>query len=163
MKEIKLTQGKVALIDDEDFELLSKHRWHVKISGTNLYVATNLYKPRHVTLRMHILIMGKKTGLEIDHVNHNGLDNRRCNLRHVTRRQNVYNKRPHTGSISSYKGVAWCKSKVKWRAKISKDGVIFHLGFFDIKHEAAAEYNKAAAKLYGEFAFLNKIRKGERV
>ena len=114
MKKIKLTQGKVALIDDDDFVLVSKHRWHFSRRGRSFYAEASINSPKgQVTISMHILIMGRKSGSEIDHVNNNGLDNRRCNLRHVTFSQNQQNRRSNANGSSKFKGLSWCKRDKK--------------------------------------------------
>jgi len=116
--EISLTQGKVALIDDEDMELVSKHKWCVRREPNNFYAATGVTRPSgvHTVLRMHRLIMDAPRGMDVDHINHNGLDNRRVNLRICTRTQNLRNSRKRKGCSSRFKGVAWCKPAKKWRA-----------------------------------------------
>jgi len=158
MKEIKLTQGKVALVDDEDFELVSRHKWYAHKAFRNVYADTHI-RPikRQVNLLMHILIMGKKQGFEIDHINHNGLDNRRSNLRHVTHAHNIQNCRPTCNTSSIYKGVWWVKKEKKWGACIKQDGILYTLGRFITQQEAALAYNKAAFERFGEFACLNNI------
>ena len=156
MKEIKLTQGKVSLIDDEDFELVSRHKWSTAKRGRTSYAKTNIYlNKKQVTLLMHTLITGKTQGLEMDHINHNGLDNRRCNLRHVTNIENHYNSRSRLNHSSIYKGVSWHKPTNKWRGTIGQNGRQYHLGLFTSEKEAALAYNKEAIKIFGEFACLN--------
>lgn len=159
MKEIKLTHGKVAIIDDDDFEMVSGHRWHVSFKDNNaFYAATNVYPTSgHTIIQMHILIIGKKPGFEIDHINHNGLDNRRVNLRHVTSQQNNFNRAKRKNCSSAFKGVHWNKCFKKWQASIVLGGSKNYLGGFLNEVDAAKAYNSAAIKNYGEFACLNKI------
>ena len=156
MGEIKLTQGYVALVDDEDFVLISKYSWHVQKEGRNIYARTNipaLKKYRGVL--MHILLMGKKPGLELDHINHNGIDNRRKNLRHVTRQQNQHNRRHHLHTSSKYKGVSFYKGKGIWVAQINKDNIRFYLGTFPTQKDAALAYDKKSQELHGVFGNRN--------
>jgi len=155
MKEIKLTQGKVAIVDDEDYEELSKHRWYYG----------NGYAVRHATreskkqpkIYMHIIIMGTESGLELDHISGDALDNRRENLRHVTHQQNLHNKAPNKRGSSQYKGVHWQKDRKRWHSCIMMDGKSVNLGRYKSEQDAAMAYNEAATKYFGEYARLNTI------
>ena len=93
----------------------------------------------------------------IDHINHNGLDNRKENLRFVTRAQNQQNRRSTKNSSSQYKGVGWHKASNKWRAKIGHKGKQTYLGLFTCEHQAALAYNEKALELWGENALLNEV------
>jgi hypothetical protein len=155
MKEITLTQGKVALVDDEDFEYLSRFNWHVKRTNRKwkvLYaVAHEPNTKRNSTkLRMHRLLL--PDAKEIDHINGDGLDNRRCNLRPATHRQNLAKSRRPLGA-SGLIGVDQLYGK--WRARITVNGIGHHLGMFTSKEEAVSAYNAAAQKFNGEFARTN--------
>lgn len=160
MKEIKLTQGKVALVDDEDYEYLNQWKWHYEYrKGRNPesgYAVRNMFvsKGKFVKVRMHRVIMNAPTGVQVDHINHNGLDNRRSNLRLCSSAENQYGKRaiPHS---SRFKGVTWNKRDKKWQALIMKNGKTTSLGYFTSEYEAAKAYDKAAALIFGEFAKLN--------
>ena len=155
MKQIPLTGGRVALVDDEDFEFISKHKWH---ANTHTYSRHLIYaKTRFHTkiLLMHRLIMGAKEGENIDHINGNGLDNRRCNLRIATHSQNGANQRARKGGTSRYKGVFWHKRDKRWVAKITSNKQIIHLGNFANEIKAAKTYDINAVLLFGEFARLN--------
>ncbi len=163
---IKLTRNKEALIDDEDYELISQYKWHVQ-KGKNTY-----YAVRHITTQsqntaknikykqkviwMHRLIMKNKLkkNEDIDHINGNGLDNRRCNLRIATRSQNHMNRKKIRGT-SKYKGVYWYKRDKKWRVQIKFNKKHIYLGSFDDELEAAGTYDEAAIKYFGEFANPN--------
>jgi len=158
MKEIRLTQGEVALIDDGDSELVSKYKW-CAMKQRNTFVAKRGIRvdKKHRTIYMHNFIMGYKNCFEIDHINHNGLDNRRANLRRVTKAQNQYNKQPKHGCSSKYKGVTFERKSDMWQAQIQYKGINKYLGKYSTPEEAALVYNKAAIKKFGEYAFLNKV------
>jgi len=161
MKEIKLTQGKVALVDDEDFEKLNQFKWYTRKCGNVFYAArmseTNLgYR---IILPMHRVVMNTPKDMKTDHIDHNGLNNQKSNLRICTNIQNVYNKRPQINSSSKYRGVSFIKSssKKKWRAAIKHNGKDYHLGCFEYEIDAAKAYNIAANKFWGEFAYMNQV------
>lgn len=156
MKKIKLTQGKVALVDDEDFEELNKHKWFIySIGYAARYIRIN--KTKRKMISMHRIIMGRPAGMEVDHINHNILDNRKKNLRIVTHGQNMYNMKLSKSNTSGYKGVSWSKTAKKWSGLIQVNNKSIWLGNFKIKEDAAMAYNEAARKYHGEFAKLNKI------
>jgi hypothetical protein len=156
MKELPLTRGRVAIVDDEDYDELSRYKWH--LSGR--YVARA--KPKGIKdgahlILLHCAIMGKIAGLEIDHINGDGLDNRRENLRHVTHAQNMRNQKSRQGS-SKYKGVSWTKSRQKWCAQIYRQGKLYWLGYYQSEKDCALAYNNAAVELFGEYAWLNTLK-----
>lgn len=160
MIEIPLTQGKIALIDDEDFVIVSKHKWYYAQESKNYGRAkTNIKKEngRGTTLKMHTLIMRPPKGFEVDHINHNPLDNRRSNLRVVTRSQNQKNMNKMSTNKSGYKGVSHHKKSNKWQVHIMNNGNRVYLGLFVDLKVAAEAYNKAALELYGEYASLNTL------
>jgi len=145
-KIIPLTQGKVAIVDDEDYEYLNQFKWYARKHRNTFYAARNIYRNgKQTVLSMHTAVMGRKKGLEIDHINGNGLDNRRSNLRFVTHRQNLQNR--HTAKTSKYPGVNWSKIAHKWRAYIEINGKQIHLGYFNNEYEAYLAYQKAVEKL----------------
>ncbi len=157
MKRIPLTQGKFALIDDKDFDLVSQHKWYADGRRRYTYYArADILKDgdKKTTLRMHRLIMNPANGMEVDHIDGNGLNNCRLNLRICTRSQNARNQHPRGGS-SQYKGVSWHKRDKKWQVRIKANGNRSHLGTFTDEIEAAKVYDKAAKKLFKEFAYLN--------
>lgn len=155
MKEIKLTNGLITTVDDEDYEKASKIKWY-PIKGRNTVYATGYdatFKPKK-TMRLHWLVFGKhEKGFVIDHINGDGLNNEKYNLRKCTNRQNSCN-RSSFGS-SKYLGVSIVtKRKIPhWRVYL----VGKYLGIFSSEIEAAKVYNEAAIKLHGEFAKLNII------
>lgn len=161
MRTIPLTKGKVAIVDDEDYEWLSEFKWHYRESWSSAYAARTLYlgggrsnPKRYKTLPMHHAIMPPPKGYIIDHANRNSLDNRRANLRIATRSQNSMNRYQKLGS-SKYKGVIWRKERNKWVAKIYANRKPRVLGTFDSEIAAAQRYDEEARKVYGEYAALN--------
>lgn len=154
MIEIPLTQGQVALIDDEDFELVSKYVWYAQNCKGIWYARTNISSnnKKRSSILMHRLII--TTQQLVDHKNGNGLDNRRENLRVCTKAQNKMNQKNKLPNASSkYKGVS--KQKNFWKARITVDGQETYLGHFSSEVEAAKEYDRVAKKCFGEFASLN--------
>lgn len=159
MKTIQLTQGKVALVDDEDFEYLNQFKWcAAKLSG-RFYAVRNAPKDgKQYMYMMHRVIMDTPKGFHTDHISGDGLDNRKLNLRIATVQQNGQNRKSCTGTSSEYKGISWQVSRNKWFAQIRKpDGKDEYLGRFTNENEAALAYNAAALRHYGEFARLNVI------
>ena len=155
MKQIELTQGKVALVDDCDFKKLSNLTWCAKRTGNTFYVVrAHKIEGKKATLYMHRLIMDAQKGQQIDHRNNNGLDNRRTNLRFCTNSQNQQNRRK-TQKTSKFKGVCWYSRDKKWQAGIKLNGKLYHLGTFNNEVEAAKVYDKKAKELFGEFVYTN--------
>ena len=154
MKEIQLTRGKVAIVDDDIFEELSKHKWWCSGNG---YATrdSSLCLGERTTIRLHREVLQTPDGMETDHINGDRLDNRRENLRVCKRSENSKNQKKRADNISGYKGVSWSKPNRKWRATIMMDYKTVHLGYFDDKQVAARAYDEAACKLYGEFARTN--------
>jgi hypothetical protein len=153
MKEIQLTQGQVAKVDDGDYEYLNQWNWYYH-KGYAVRVDKRILG-KQKTIKMHGVIMDTPTDLETDHINHDRLDNRRDNLRVVTHAQNQMNKKKQIDNTSGYKGVSWHKQKNKWIAKIQVVNRQKHLGCFTDMIEAAKAYDAAAIKYFGEFAVLN--------
>jgi hypothetical protein len=104
---------------------------------------------------MHRVIMNAPAGLVVDHIDHDGLNNTRNNLRLCTPRQNRYNLPPLPNGTSKYKGVHWSKSRRKWRVGIKCGPNAYHIGFFKSEIQAAKAYDKAAKEFFGEYAYLN--------
>lgn len=156
MKEISLTQGKVAVVDDEDYPLLAALKWSALKSKRTWYARTVVYlNGRAINLQMHRLILRTPRGAQIDHTDHDGLNNCRHNLRSATPSQNCQNRRRRRDSTSGYKGVCLHKRIGKFQAYISQPGRILHLGYFLTPEEAALAYDAKARELFGEFALLN--------
>ena len=153
MKRIPLSQGKFAIVDDEDFEELSKFKWFV---GGTEYAARNIHTPGRSpsAVLMHRVIAKTPHGMYTDHVNRDKLDNRRSNLRVCTQSENMYNKIIQSNSTTGFKGVNECKDKrvKRFRASLRAAKKTFHLGHFKTPEEAFAPYCKAAREHFGEFA-----------
>lgn len=152
MKEIQLTQGKVALVDDADYEWLNQFKWYALLLSDKYWYARRSKRP---VVLMHRLILNPPEGMDSDHINRNGLDNRRSNLRVCTRSQNQHNS-ISKGGKSKYKGVYLFNGK--WGARIMSNYNNTFLGCFNSEIEAAEAYNRAAIKYHGEFARLNEIK-----
>lgn len=144
-KLIPLTKGKFAMVDNEDFDILKGVNWYFD----GKYVKNN-------TLGyMHRYIMNAKPDLEVDHIYHNTLDNRKKNIRLVTRAQNTANSKHRKECSSKYKGVCFNKIVKKWVCSLMFKGVVYNLGYFTDEKEAGKAYDLKALELFGEFAYLN--------
>lgn len=153
IETITLTNGMKAIVDDCDYLRLNRWSWCFHPDG---YAIRTIYENGKKTVRMHQeLFEYVPAGCEIDHIDGNGLNNRRENLRIVTHQQNTFNQKPHQGSTSIYKGVSYCTAKKKWRAQIMLNGSKYHLGFYEHEREAAKAYDAGAIILFGEHAWLN--------
>lgn len=153
MKKIPLTQGKVALVDDGNFEYLSQFKWHAAKDKHIFYAKRNITRAdgSQRTLKLHQVILPPKKGFITDHENGDGLDCQKQNLRYATRLQNARNRITHVKrKTGKYKGVYWDRNK--WRVIIKRK---ISIGRFDSEVEAAKAYDSAAKKLFGKFACLN--------
>ena len=153
VRYIPLTRGRYAIVDAEDYPALAKYKWHAQLSknGTVCYAVRNVGRK---TIMMHREIMKPPAGFVVDHINHNGADNRRCNLRVCTQAENVRNCRGR-GTGSRYKGVRPRREQNKWQARIAINGRGESIGCFDSEIEAALAYDLRAIVLFGQFAYLN--------
>ncbi len=160
MKNIPLTQGKSAIVDDADFDRLNQFKWFAQRSPRGLWYARrniNLGKSRGIVHVHREVLNLKPEDPEIDHRNQDGLDNQKHNLRLASHGQNMMNRRP--SGRSGYKGVSWQRypKQTPWVARIRCNGTEFYLGFFGTPEEGARAYNKKAIELFGEFARLNPV------
>jgi hypothetical protein len=147
---IPLTKGKFAIVDAADFVWLSRFKWHCVINNKRAY-AYHSFDDKN--MGMHRVIMNPPPGLVVDHIDGNGLNNTRANLRICTSAQNICNCKGRS-KTSKYKGVSWSKRN-KWASVISLNLKRIHIGYFDDEIEAAKAYDKKAKELFGEFAYLN--------
>lgn len=159
MSCIPLSQGLVALVDELDLVLLSETTWFAWFNKcTKTYYALRNIpgtRTRCTTQSMARLIMQAKPGQWVDHINHDTLDNRRQNLRLCSGSQNGANRLKLPGCSSRFKGVSWHNQGRKWCARIKKHGQGMHLGLFSDEKEAAQAYDRAAIRLFGDFALTN--------
>ena len=157
-RRIPLTQGRFAIVDPADFQRLSRYKWRLcRTKGKNvLYAERSVRLPGggHSRILMHRQLIDVPEGYVIDHINGNGLDNRRANLRLATVAQNAWNSKKRN-SRSGYKGVWFAADKRLWRASIVFHGRRMHLGYFKYKIAAARAYDAAAIKYYKDFARPN--------
>lgn len=149
MKTIALLHGSVAIVDDADYANLAALKWRESYKHGHTYAETGR------RALMHRIIMNPAKGLHVDHINGNGLDNRRSNLRVVTSSQNQMNRGLPKNNKSGHKGVHWSKLGKRWHAAIVVDRKKNFLGTFTDKEKAAAAYREAAEKLHGEFRQKN--------
>lgn len=145
---VPLTQGKVAIIDAKDAPLVLARRWQVVRIGKQWYARSNREY-------LHRLLMSPPTGMTVDHINGDGLDNRRANLRIASHAQNHWNTGKQANNTSGYLGVTWSRQHRKWKAQIWAEGKMKCLGEFSCPIEAARARDAAAIRYRGEFAHLN--------
>lgn len=161
---IRLTQGKYAIVDKEDFSELSKHKWYADFVRNNFVAKRDIRKgPTCYSILMHQQIMntfGKGRNVCVDHKNHIRHDNRKTNLRACSLVQNRHNSFPNKNKLrTKYKGVGLqniTKNKT-WQARITVKKKTISLGYFKEEKDAAIAYNNAAKKYFGEFAYLNEV------
>jgi HNH endonuclease len=163
MKTIPLTKGQETIVDDEDFEDLSAYHWCAMKGRHNLYAvrASVSASGKRSLIRLHRQLLNAPVDMLVDHINGDGLDNRRQNLRLCTNRQNQQNQRWPRRSLSRFKGVTYDKRSRKWPAYIKTNGRMRGLGYFSTELEAAMAYNAAALVEFGEFAALNILEEQE--
>ena len=155
MKELILTQGKVALVDDEDYEYLSQWKWFAHVGKGKWYAIRNQrVNGKANIVYLHREIMKPSSKLMVDHIDHDGLNCQRHNMRLCTQSQNMRNSRIKEGN---FKRVGRATGAAKYTAQITIDGNKYHLGSFETAEGAAFAYNLAASKYFGEYAHLNKL------
>lgn len=154
-KQIQLTQGKSATVDDDDYEWLTQWKWSAVHDGNNWYAVRNEGKqPFRRMLYMHVQIMGTPKGMDTDHIDHDGLNNQRANLRVCTSAQNQHNSRKPVHNSSGYKGVSRRRNG-SWIAQITLHGVKTHIGLYATAEEAARAYDRVVREHFGECATVN--------
>jgi mannitol-1-phosphate/altronate dehydrogenase len=153
MKYIPLTCDKMAMVDDDDFEWLIRNSWYYNAGGyacRERSVDVMLYMHIAIVERHHLFISDR-----IDHIDQNGINNQKQNLRPATRSQNAANRGLQTNNTSGYKGVVYYKRDAKWVAQIKYQGSYVYLGRYSSKEAAAKMYDIKAKQLFGEYAVLN--------
>jgi hypothetical protein len=157
-RKIPLTHGKYAIVDQQDYERFSQYKWFVRGGKRTSYAARaarRAEKRKRKIVLMHREVLKVQDDVLVDHINRDGLDNRRANLRPASNAENVRNSRKRRGTKNKYKGVSWHKNRRKWQAKITVDKKQKGLGYFDSEIEAVKAYDAAARKYHGEFAGPN--------
>lgn len=161
MKKIRVYKGsswKSAFVDDEDYDRVMKYRWTLWLHPRSDRIFYAMRRGGKSNVSMHRFVMQTKSKKYIDHINSNGLDNQKRNLRLCTPAQNVASSRMNRSNTSGYKGVCWYKLENRWGARIGRAGAPgYFLGFFDNPKDGARAYNNEARKRYGRFAYQNKI------
>lgn len=161
MKEIKLTQGKSALVDDDDYEFLMQWKWQAVKRGNTFYAERRQRvglraEDKGVSMKMHRMILNITDPLVfVDHKDKNGLNNTKINIRTCTRQQNNMNRRTAKNSSSKYLGVSYHKHTKRWQASMTHNGKAIYIGLFKTESDAAVAYDSKAIELNGEFANLN--------
>lgn len=159
--ELELTQGLSCLIDAEDWDLVRNRRWYAVRKNRVSYVNSPVWDPdtkASGTLLLHRLIVGSYEmidGKQIDHIDHNGLNNKRNNLRACSRSENQRNR--GLTKDRRYKGIVYRKRERFFEAKIRYNGEVIQLGYYPTPEIAAAVYNDKAMELFGEYAYLNRV------
>jgi len=157
-RTIPLTKGLFAIVDPDDYHRLVNFNWHANKSAHTHYAVRYLSsgKGKNKIEYMHHLIIDIPEGLFCDHINHNGLDNRKANLRPATLAQNIRHRRKFKSpSRSKYKGLTWRKKEKTWHVRIYTNGKRIFIGSFKDEFAAAHAYDRAAKQFYGDFATLN--------
>jgi hypothetical protein len=152
IREIQLTQGKVALVDADDYGALKGFNWYF-CKGYAL--RERKLAGKRYRIYMHRALVDAPSGMMVDHINHDTLDNRRSNLRLATVNENGRNMRLPSHNSSGFKGVCWDKPRGKWKAYIHVNDKIVNLGRYEVMGDAVAAYDAAALQLHGEFARTN--------
>ena len=156
MKEIKLTQNQVALVDDKNHEWLNQFKWiAARMGGRWHAVRSREGGGNNIPEYMSRFIVGATDGEIVDHIDRDGLNNLEDNLRKCTRQQSSCNRVGKSDSTSRFKGVSWENSRNKWHVSICANGKRMMIGRFDCETEAAGAYDRKAQELHGEFAYLN--------
>lgn len=159
-REIPLTKGFVAIVDAEDYEWLNQWKWFADPRPSRGDKAVYAIRRKSVngiarTICMHRLILEEPEGMDVDHIDGDGLNNTRANLRIATHQQNLCNRGMPRSNTSGFKGVCYNNSRRRWQAGIGLNGRNIYIGRFRTPEEAARAYDAKAKEIYGEFAYLN--------
>jgi len=156
---IRMAQPRYAKVDPADYKRLRGYEWFSRKGGNSFYARRHPASgkaAKQVLMYMHQEITEVPEGMVVDHINYDGMDNRRANLRAATRSQNLCHRRKRSGATQSkYKGIYWKKRNRKWEAMITFQRKKIYLGYFRDEIDAAKAYDRAARKYHGEFASLN--------
>lgn len=162
MKRIPLTQGKFTLVDNADYDWLNRYKWHTRsrdarccYASRNIWISNSKRRPTP----LHRVILNAPDGIEVDHINGDGLDNRRSNLRLCSRNENARNRRLNCNSKTGFKGVHLTRGNRKkpYRARIRLNGRRVVIGWYKTPEAAAQVYDLAALEHHGKFALTNKM------
>lgn len=163
MKQIQLTQNKLALVDNENFEYLNQWKWYYMTYRNRGYAVRAIYLgggAKNCKLKriwMHRLVMNAPDNVRVDHIDNDSLNNTRVNLRFCSNQENAFNQGLAKNNKSGYRGVSWHKNHKRCYANIRINNKLKFLGSFQDSKDAASIYNLAAKKYFGEFAWLNKL------
>lgn len=148
---VTLTQGYEAIIDASDAQLIGGHNWYAQLIAGLIYACTNKYSPKRKLIYLHRFIMADPYGFLIDHIDGNGLNNRKNNLRKATVSQNQQNRGVPKNNTTGFKGVCFSTRQNKYKSSIKVNGTLCHLGFYDTPEEAHASYCRASLEMHPEF------------
>jgi hypothetical protein len=156
-RRIKLTKGKYAIVDPEDFDWLSQYKWHCTNYGyAARKIPKKLRKGCEQSIMMHRELCPVPDGMWVDHINRKRNDNRKSNLRPATRQQNIWNSRQNRTKLKTpFTGIHWNKNRQKWQVQLYVNGRQRGFGYYAHETEAAKAYDEVARKYRGEFALLN--------
>ncbi len=155
MKVIHLTQNKVTWLDNEDFERVNKYKWHANKKTTGVFYAYRKQwipeKQKYITIIMHRFIMNCPEDMEIDHIDHNGLNNQKSNLKICSHADNMRNIKVRRTSNSGFRGISWDKKNKKWRITICKEKKFYNRGRFTELEDAVKEHRKSFKEIFGYY------------
>ena len=163
MKYIPLTQGYRAIVNNRDYAKVAGFKWYANVKKNTVYACRRRRQFEEGTfqadVKLHRFIMGVTDDLQVDHINGNGLDNRRANLRICTVQQNGFNSKLK-GNKTGFKGVSYLpniRGSKHYRAQIMLNRKYIYLGYYRTPYEAAKAYNQKAREIFGDFANLNPL------
>lgn len=159
-KAIALTKGHFTLVDEQDFSELSKYNWFARVyKNGKVYACRKIQVPKETTINIHRQILNAPYDREVDHINGNALDNRRCNIRLVTRSQNNMNKELQSNNTSGYRGVYWNTRRRRWVAAIQVNGKSKYLGAYSNPYTAHQAYLEGSKLYHGDYGQASKETK----